>query len=168
LPSWVEPSAPRVKRLAPWGKSLAPKVGPSASRVKPIPSKVVPLILEVEPLPPRGESLDARVNRFPRWGEPFVGKVAGRAGSAGSELLSDDPPQSLLQRLPFPSYVLPQGVVEKSLVISTTRSMDLVFEPLDEIVVEANRDAGLPRGGRNDRSSLRLTEVVFFSHRLLS
>jgi hypothetical protein len=95
--------------------------------------------------------------------------VSARAGgSACPELLSDDPPQRLLQRLPFSFDVLSQGIIEKGLIITAARRMNLVFEPLNEIVVETDRDTGLPRWSWNDRPSPSMAEVIFFSHRSFS
>jgi len=42
--------------------------------------------------------------------------------------------------------------------------MDLTLEPLNEIIVEANCDARLPRWDRDNWAPLSLAEVVFFSH----
>jgi hypothetical protein len=40
----------------------------------------------------------------------------------------------------------------------------LFLEPLKEILIETDRDAGLSGRNRNDRATLGLAEVVFLSH----
>jgi hypothetical protein len=57
-------------------------------------------------------------------------------------------------------HVLSQSGVDEGLVITAARRVDLILEPLEEVLVEADRDAGLSRGHRDDRSTPALAEVI--------
>ena len=70
--------------------------------------------------------------------------LIGGGALPGSELFPDDPSQRLFQRLSLPLHELSQGDVDQGLVITTTCRVDLILEPLNEVVVEPDRDSRLP------------------------
>jgi hypothetical protein len=92
----------------------------------------------------------------------------GRDGLTRAELLSDNPPQRLLERLTLPVHILSQSDIDQSLVVTTTGCMDLALEPLNEVIIQANGDTSLSRWNRNHRTSLSSAEVIFFSHGFFS
>jgi len=84
------------------------------------------------------------------------------------ELLSDNPPERLLERLTLPVHMLSQSGIDQSLVITATGCMHLALEPFDEVIVQADGDTSLSRWNRNYRTPLGSAEGVFFSHRFFS
>ena len=60
--------------------------------------------------------------------------------------------------------VLPERRIDEGLVVAAAGSMDLILERLQDILVDPDRDPGLPGGKRDDRAAPCLAEVVFLSH----
>ncbi len=81
------------------------------------------------------------------------------------ELFSNYATQSFLQVLGVHFNVGPQRQVDESLLIATTRGMNLGSKPFQNVVIDPNRDSGLARRGGQNCPSLRLSEIVLFLHR---
>src|SRR5450631_4799887 len=82
----------------------------------------------------------------PRW-------PATRSAFALSALqfLSDDAAQNGLEGFLSLLDECAQRIVDQRLIVPSAGRVDLVTKPLEQIVVEANRDAGLARGRRDYR-----------------
>jgi hypothetical protein len=91
----------------------------------------------------------------------------GHIGADVCHLLPHDPPDLVLQWLAPLRDVFPQGLIDERLVVRAARCICLFAEPLEEILVKASGDPGLPRRGLDDRAALATSEVEF-THGLLS
>jgi hypothetical protein len=80
------------------------------------------------------------------------------------KLLSEQLSKNSLEWLVPGRDELPECVVDESLVATSTRTIDLGSEPIQQIVVEADGDPRLSMRRRRDRTSAPGTEVVFLSH----
>ena len=76
------------------------------------------------------------------------------AGAAN--LLADYPAQRSFERFSGTTDVIAQSVVDQALVVAATGFLNLITEPIDYIVIEANGDPRLPLGYRHHRAALRL------------
>ena len=75
-----------------------------------------------------------------------------------------DPPKSLLQNPLATLYVLSQCLIDKRLVASATGLIYLLPEPVQQVGINTYGNPGLSGAWRNNRTSLRNTEIMFFSH----
>lgn len=71
----------------------------------------------------------------------------------GVEFLSDDSPESLLERLLLMRDVVPKGAVEQGLVVAAAGQLDLGLEPVHDLPVEPDRDPDLVGRRRKDGSA---------------
>lgn len=92
----------------------------------------------------------------------------GTPWSSRAQFLANDAPQGVLEELSPPLDILSEGLIDEHLLVAASSGVDLVLEPLEEIIVEADGDSRLPLGDRNHRSPLGLAEVVLFPHVLIS
>lgn len=76
----------------------------------------------------------------------------------------NDSTKSFFERLFFALNVFPKRIIDKRLIATTAGSMNLFSEPIQNIVVKANRDSGLARRRWNNRSPFSLTKVVLLFH----
>jgi len=91
-------------------------------------------------------------------------QIGRLAGLFQPELLPQHATQDLLEWFLALGNVLAESLVDQRLIVASTRSVDLAAEPCQEVVVEANRDASLALGHPNYWTSLRLAEIILFSH----
>src|ERR1019366_2438166 len=80
------------------------------------------------------------------------------------KLLSKHPPQRLLERFPASGDVLAERRVDEVLVAPAAGGVNLLPEPPEDVLVQANRDSGLAARHGDDRTPFSLTEVVFVFH----
>jgi len=81
------------------------------------------------------------------------------------KLLPEDLPENLLERLVLGRDERPEGFVDERLVVPSSSIIDPSSEPIQQIIVQTNRDPCLPSRRGCDRASASGTEVVFLSHR---
>lgn len=82
-------------------------------------------------------------------GQPSVlaSTKIGKGLARLSQLLTNHPPQRVLERRLLALHVLAQRLVDEALVVAATGPIHLVAKPSNEIGVQADRDAGLARAG---------------------
>ena len=83
---------------------------------------------------------------------------------AARKLLAEDPAQSPFERLLPIGDVFPEREVDERLVVAAPRGVDSLAKPGEHVVVEANGDAGLSRGNRQNTAPLTPAEVVLLLH----
>src|SRR5687767_12535828 len=80
------------------------------------------------------------------------------------DLLSNNAPQRFLERLARARNVLPQSIVDQSLVVTAARLLDLDAEPGDHVFIQADSQPHFPNVNRNYRRAFRLRKVVLTLH----
>ena len=66
------------------------------------------------------------------------------------QLLPEDFSKNLLERLALVRDECPEGVIDERLVAPSARVIDLRSEPIQQIIVQTDRDPGLPRRRSGD------------------
>ena len=82
--------------------------------------------------------------------------------SSSAQFLADDSPQSVLQGLSPSVDVLPQGGVDEARIVAASGGLDLVLEPLQDVVVEADRDPRFSLRNGDHRTPFGLAESYPF------
>ena len=88
--------------------------------------------------------------------------VFRRQSALWTQFLPDHLPQGLFQRLILMPDIGPQGVIHHGLVVAAAAGVHLLPEPVQEIGVDPDGDAGLARLIRNLRAALPLAEIISF------
>lgn len=85
-----------------------------------------------------------------------------RALAGRPQLLANDLAQGLFeQAVGAAADVFPQDRVDQDQVVAAARVVDLLAEPIDDLVIERQRDRGLARGrGGYNRAPRAFAEVV--------
>jgi len=81
------------------------------------------------------------------------------------KLLPEDFSKNLLERPVLGRDERSESVIDESLVVPSSRIIDLRPEPIQQIIVQTDRDPCLPRRRSGDRATASSTEVIFLSHR---
>lgn len=66
-----------------------------------------------------------------------------RSRVARVRFLAQHAAQRILKKRMTTLYVLAQHLIDQRLIVVTTRSIYLALEPLDDVLIETNRDSGL-------------------------
>src|SRR5690606_4310397 len=69
-----------------------------------------------------------------------------------------------LKGLSLTLHMLTKRAIYQGLIVPTTSLIDLGFEPFDQVVIQADRDASLARRGLNYGPALGFREVVDLAH----
>src|SRR5262249_44432905 len=84
--------------------------------------------------------------------------------SSSTYLFSNNSPEGLFQRLVRVCDVLPQRIVNQALIVTATRLFDLIPEPGEQVVIEANRNPRFSLWDRDHRPTLCSRKVVLLPH----
>lgn len=82
-----------------------------------------------------------------------------------AELFADYPPNRAFQRLLDAANVLPQCLIDQSLIISASSAVYLFVKPFENVVIDSDRDSRLALRHGNYRPSFRFAEIVFTLYR---
>src|SRR5205809_5361911 len=83
--------------------------------------------------------------------------------SYAAQLFADDAPQRGFKTAL--AHITLERLVNEALVIAATRLVDLALKPVNDLVVEPNRDAGFAWCGRRHCPALGFGKVVLSLHR---
>lgn len=89
-------------------------------------------------------------------------------GKSRLDLLAHHASKRLFQRLPFGRYIFSERLIHHDLIAAASGSVNLILEPIEDISVNPDGDARLPRRDSHDGSALTFAEIVFFFHSLCS
>ena len=78
-----------------------------------------------------------------------------------AEFFADDAAEGGFEGLVGAANVLLQGLIDQSLVIAAASSVDLLAEPVENVVIKADGDASLALRDGEDRAALSSAEIVF-------
>src|SRR5690606_27089963 len=84
------------------------------------------------------------------------------------EFFPNDSADDGLKRFLLLSHKRAQGFVDQCLVVAAAGIVDLGSEPIEDIVINANGNAGLYGSGLDDGAALTLGEVILFADDQLS
>src|SRR5664279_2110634 len=80
------------------------------------------------------------------------------------QFLANDPTNNRLDlRWPLGGN-RPKRLVDHALVVAATRGICLAPEPVQDVIVETDRNSRLPGGSCQNRSSFPLFEIVLLAH----
>jgi hypothetical protein len=80
------------------------------------------------------------------------------------ELLPNDVPQLLLDRVLAPANVLAQGVIHQGLVVASPRCVHLSAKPVQNLVIDPDGNAGLTGGQGINSSPYAFAKIIVFLH----
>ena len=92
------------------------------------------------------------------------GSLAGSLGR--QQLFAHYPPQNIFQRLLAILNVLTQSMIDECLIVAAARRMHFFAKPIQDIIIESNRDPRLATGHRVNRATLACAEIIFVFHGL--
>jgi hypothetical protein len=95
---------------------------------------------------------------------PIDERQAVPSSDAGIQFFPDHSAECLLERLGTAFQPVAQRSVHQGLEVAAAGSLDLTPEPLEDIVVQANRNPSLFSREWIDRSPPRMREMVFVFH----
>src|SRR5712692_2977154 len=81
-----------------------------------------------------------------------------------AELFPDHPAQRRFQRLLSAPDVLSQRLVDQSLIVTSASPIHLLAKPVQNIIIQPDRDSGLALRNRDDWSAFASAEIVFTLH----
>jgi len=84
--------------------------------------------------------------------------------SGAVEFFADDAAEGGFEGFVGAADVLAQGFVDQRLVVAAAGFVDLMTEPVENIVIEPDGDPGFPLGNREHRAALAFAEIVFTLH----
>jgi len=79
-----------------------------------------------------------------------------------AQLFPDDPPQIGLQSFSSPPDMVLEGIVDHGLVAAAASSIDLPSKPIEDLIIEPDRNAGLARQDGNGGPSLAIAGIITF------
>jgi hypothetical protein len=83
---------------------------------------------------------------------------------SAAKLLSNNAAQDGFERLLLIPNEQAEGVIDPSLIAPSPSRVSLTTEPLENVVIEADRDASLAGAGRNDGAPSGFREIVVLAH----
>jgi len=84
------------------------------------------------------------------------------------QLFSNNATQEFFQGFLGRVDVVVQGAIDQRLITTATGPMSLLAKPLQDIIVETDRDPRFARRRGQNRSALAFAEIILFSHAPLS